>query len=128
MNVECAYSSPANSTNLECASDVTNPKTKEVKPILSDISGCAPSGEVLAIMGSSGAGKTTLLNLLGGSLVDHGNTTVHGRILANGECSVPTEFQLTSGQLACLRLSLVVYHHHSWVFAGCAVGVADSMR
>eukprot|EP00038_Savillea_parva_P023719 m.42158 g.42158 ORF g.42158 m.42158 type:complete len:775 (-) comp6234_c0_seq1:102-2426(-) len=64
--------------------DVAHPKTKEVKPILTDITGCAPTGEVLAIIGSSGAGKTTLLNLLGGWLIDTGHTTVTGEILANG--------------------------------------------
>lgn len=36
------------------------------KRILNDISGVAPGGELLAIMGPSGAGKTSLLDVLAG--------------------------------------------------------------
>ena len=39
-------------------------KKKEVKEILKTISGSAPAGELLAIMGPSGGGKTSLLNVL----------------------------------------------------------------
>mmetsp|Transcript_3106 Transcript_3106/g.7465 ORF Transcript_3106/g.7465 Transcript_3106/m.7465 type:complete len:715 (+) Transcript_3106:70-2214(+) len=77
--------------------EVTNEKNKETVHVLSDISGCAPSGEVLAIMGSSGAGKTTLLNLLGASLIDTGNVKFGGEILVNGS---PRNFKQYSSYTA----------------------------
>lgn len=38
----------------------------KTKQLLQDMTGCACSGHVFAVMGPSGAGKTTLLNILAG--------------------------------------------------------------
>jgi len=48
--------------------------------ILSDLSGKARPGQLLALMGPSGAGKTTLLNCLSGR-----NTKCTGEVLLNGK-------------------------------------------
>ena len=56
------------------------------KSVLSDVSGYAAPGHVLAIMGPSGAGKTSLLDMLAGR-VGHISQeyTVTGSIKVNGE-------------------------------------------
>ena len=51
-----------------------------MKRILTDISGTAQPGELLAIMGPSGAGKTSLLNALARQ-----NPMATGEVLANGK-------------------------------------------
>lgn len=69
--------------------------TKESKPfkpvyktkqILSNISGKASSGELLAIMGPTGCGKTSLLNILAArvSLSGSTNAALSGSVLING--------------------------------------------
>ncbi|KAK9071067.1 hypothetical protein SSX86_009635 [Deinandra increscens subsp. villosa] len=55
------------------------------KSILSDASGYAKPGEIVAIMGPSGCGKSTLLDSLAGRLAS--NTRRTGRILVNGRKS-----------------------------------------
>ena len=53
--------------------------------MLSDVSGFASPGQLLAIMGASGSGKTTLLNVLAGRLRGgRGRGSVKGELLLNG--------------------------------------------
>lgn len=49
-------------------SGVTGRASGGMKQILSNLSGSAKPGQVLAIMGSSGSGKSTLLDVLSGRL------------------------------------------------------------
>lgn len=62
-------------------------KGKDAKPrkLLSDISGIARPGELLAIMGSSGAGKTTLLNTLAGRISVKNGDSLTGSVRVNGK-------------------------------------------
>ncbi|KNC98696.1 uncharacterized protein SPPG_06376 [Spizellomyces punctatus DAOM BR117] len=67
------------SIDLKTKDDNGKPKSRT---LLSDVSGEAKRGELVAIMGSSGAGKTTLLNCLSGRLgTGHlsGSVTLDGR-------------------------------------------------
>lgn len=53
--------------------------------ILKGVSGVAKPGRFTAILGASGAGKSSTLNILAGRLRSHGDATVTGEILINGE-------------------------------------------
>ena len=53
-------------------------KEKASKVILSNLSGVAQPGQLIAIMGSSGAGKTTLLNALANQ--NMGNLKMSGSV------------------------------------------------
>lgn len=57
-------------------------KSKNLKQILSNVSGMAEPGTCLAIMGASGAGKTTLLNTL--THRNQSDLVVEGEICVNG--------------------------------------------
>jgi len=63
------------------APDVKSAKLGPIKKsILSQVSGCAAPGEVLAMMGPSGSGKTSLLNALSGRIaLDRGEISVNGK-------------------------------------------------
>lgn len=68
--------------NLTYKVDVTLNKQKTEKTILSQLSGAALPGEVLAIMGPSGGGKTSLLNVLAGRVkAQEGTVTLNNRKL-----------------------------------------------
>lgn len=62
----------------------TNNNKPEKKCLLSNISGIARPGELLAIMGSSGAGKTTLLNTLAGRIKVAKGDELNGVVKVNG--------------------------------------------
>jgi ABC-type multidrug transport system ATPase subunit/ABC-type multidrug transport system permease subunit len=59
-------------------------KKKKRRQILTNVTGMAPPGQMLAIMGPSGAGKTSLLNALAGRLPSSGDGELMGRITVNG--------------------------------------------
>ena len=56
-----------------------------MKTILSNCSGHATRGRMLAIMGPSGGGKTTLLNALSGNVKASKGASLTGTLLCNGE-------------------------------------------
>ena len=60
----------------------TQRRQKYRRTILTDVSGCARSGEVFAIMGASGAGKTTLLDVLARKIV---SSRIAGRVELDGQ-------------------------------------------
>ena len=61
------------------------PDAGERKEILTDVSGSAHVGEILAIMGPSGSGKTSLLDVLAGrGSFQGGNVTVNGVPFSKG--------------------------------------------
>lgn len=68
--------------NLTCTLDT--PKSGTPKNLLTNISGTAKPGRVLAILGPSGAGKTTLLNSLAGRLPASSSVSLYGEITYNG--------------------------------------------
>ncbi|THV06326.1 hypothetical protein K435DRAFT_505895 [Dendrothele bispora CBS 962.96] len=79
------------------------------KSILSDISGCAKPGQVMAIMGASGAGKSTLLDILARK---NKRGAVGGEILVNGREVKDEEFRAVTGfvdQEDTLMSTLTVY-------------------
>ncbi|GAX20870.1 ATP-binding cassette, subfamily G (WHITE), member 1 [Fistulifera solaris] len=58
------------------------PETTSKKTILSNCSGAAAPGQVLAIMGPSGAGKTSLMNVLAGrGTYQGGSLTINGHLM-----------------------------------------------
>lgn len=71
---------------------------KEVQTlnILKGISGVAKPGRFTAILGASGAGKSSFLNILAGRLRSHGDATVTGEILINGEPLNQRDFEQNS--------------------------------
>ncbi|KAK7466244.1 FAD-dependent urate hydroxylase [Stygiomarasmius scandens] len=79
------------------------------KTILSDISGCAKPGQVMAIMGASGAGKSTLLDILARK---NKKGAVGGTTLVNGREVKDEEFRAVTGfvdQEDTLMSTLTVY-------------------
>jgi ABC-type multidrug transport system ATPase subunit len=59
-------------------------KQKLRRCLLDDVTGIAPPGHLLAIMGPSGAGKTSLLNALAGRLPKSNHGELQGDITING--------------------------------------------
>jgi len=59
-------------------------KQKLRRCLLDDVTGIAPPGHLLAIMGPSGAGKTSLLNALAGRLPRSNHGELQGDITVNG--------------------------------------------
>lgn len=66
------------------------------KKILTNVSGFAQPGQVIAIMGPSGAGKTTLLDTLAGRLLKAPTNELTGTIKVNGEKRSFPGFQTSS--------------------------------
>ncbi|KAI8908416.1 hypothetical protein EDD86DRAFT_17287 [Gorgonomyces haynaldii] len=66
-------------------------KSKELKPLLVNVSGKVSAGQVVAIMGGSGAGKTTLLNTLAGRI---GPGTLTGQIHVDGQQRDPSMWKI----------------------------------
>jgi ABC-type multidrug transport system ATPase subunit len=57
----------------------------ETRSILSDVTGRASPGRLLAVMGPSGSGKTTLLDCLASHVQQSNNLLLEGEIFVNGE-------------------------------------------
>ena len=70
-------------SQLSCS--LVDPKSSDVKRLLSSLHGAAQPGRLLALMGSSGAGKTTLLNALAGQLPRSNKLKLVGRLTVNGQ-------------------------------------------
>ena len=61
-------------------------------PVLHDVDLVVPTGELVAVLGSSGCGKTTLLRTIAGfHPVDAGTITVNGTVVAGGGVDVRPE-------------------------------------
>eukprot|EP00922_Rhytidocystis_sp_ex-Travisia-forbesii_P045620 GHVS01068066.1.p1 GENE.GHVS01068066.1~~GHVS01068066.1.p1 ORF type:complete len:699 (+),score=33.70 GHVS01068066.1:155-2251(+) len=73
------------------------------EPILKGISGSAPPGEMVAVMGSSGCGKTTLLDVLSGARTER----VTGSVSFNGNRSRKMVGYIRQGD--CFVSDLTVY-------------------
>eukprot|EP00002_Diphylleia_rotans_P008954 TRINITY_DN1895_c0_g1_i4.p1 TRINITY_DN1895_c0_g1~~TRINITY_DN1895_c0_g1_i4.p1 ORF type:complete len:625 (-),score=118.01 TRINITY_DN1895_c0_g1_i4:28-1902(-) len=69
-------------------------KDAQTKPLLTDVCGRVPHGELLAIMGPSGAGKSTLLDLLCGKTKQG---VLSGDIFLNGNAISPQVLRCLSG-------------------------------
>lgn len=82
----------------------------EKKQLLSNVSGFAAYGELMAIMGSSGAGKTTLLNILafrsppGIEISAKAERTLNGHLMSasvlRGNCAYVQQDDLFIGTLS----------------------------
>ncbi|GLJ09395.1 hypothetical protein SUGI_0108540 [Cryptomeria japonica] len=68
--------------NITCT--LSDKAGKTMRFLLTNVSGEAKSGRLLAIMGPSGSGKTTLLNVLAGQLVASPRLHLMGRLYVNG--------------------------------------------
>ena len=74
------------------------------KPILQDISFCARSGAITALVGRNGAGKTTLIRCL------TGEKTHSGRILLHAQDLAGLTVRQRAEQIACLPQTLPQPH------------------
>ena len=61
------------------------PKLSQARFLLSNLSGEAKPGRLLALMGPSGSGKTTLLNVLAGQLTASPSLHLSGYLYVNGQ-------------------------------------------
>ncbi|XP_077253751.1 ABC-2 type transporter family protein [Tasmannia lanceolata] len=69
-------------SNITCS--LSDKSGKTVRFLLTNVSGEARPGRLLAIMGPSGSGKTTLLNVLAGQLAASPRLCLTGRLYVNG--------------------------------------------
>ncbi|XP_030748429.1 protein scarlet-like [Sitophilus oryzae] len=67
------------SVEERCGSFLNGSKKRKI--LIDDVSGCAFSGSVIAIIGGSGCGKTALLTLLSGQRKGRGVLKINGRII-----------------------------------------------
>jgi ABC-type multidrug transport system fused ATPase/permease subunit len=68
-----------------CVVHVVLRKLSQARFLLSNLSGEAKPGRLLALMGPSGSGKTTLLNVLAGQLAASPSLHLSGYIYVNGQ-------------------------------------------
>ncbi|XP_072964330.1 ABC transporter G family member 7 [Typha angustifolia] len=79
-------------SSITCS--LSDKRGKTVRFLLTNVSGEAKPGRLLAIMGPSGSGKTTLLNILAGQLVSSprlhlsGHLDFNGRPISRGGCKI----------------------------------------
>lgn len=82
--------------NITCT--LSDRAGKTMRFLLTNVSGEAKPGRLLAIMGPSGSGKTTLLNVLAGQLVASPRLHLMGRLYVNGN-----PFSSASHKIAYVR-------------------------
>nr|ATB19617.1 putative ABCG7 [Juniperus indica] len=82
--------------NITCT--LSDRAGKTMRFLLTNVSGKAKPGRLLAIMGPSGSGKTTLLNVLAGQLVASPRLHLVGRLYVNGN-----PFSSASHKIAYVR-------------------------
>nr|ATB19625.1 putative ABCG7 [Callitropsis nootkatensis] len=82
--------------NITCT--LSDKAGKTMRFLLTNVSGEAKPGRLLAIMGPSGSGKTTLLNVLAGQLVASPRLHLMGRLYVNGN-----PFSSASHKIAYVR-------------------------
>nr|ATB19618.1 putative ABCG7 [Juniperus microsperma] len=82
--------------NITCT--LSDRAGKTMRFLLTNVSGEAKPGRLLAIMGPSGSGKTTLLNVLAGQLVASPRLHLVGRLYVNGN-----PFSSASHKIAYVR-------------------------
>lgn len=66
--------------------------TGNKKKILTNVTGYAKPGELVAIMGASGGGKTSLLNILASRVYVSKDSKVSGNVKANGKILTKKDF------------------------------------
>uniref|UniRef100_A0A0D6R7E5 ABC transporter domain-containing protein n=1 Tax=Araucaria cunninghamii TaxID=56994 RepID=A0A0D6R7E5_ARACU len=82
--------------NITCT--LSDRAGKKMRFLLTNVSGEAKAGRLLAIMGPSGSGKTTLLNVLAGQLAASPRLRLMGRLYVNG-----SPFSTSSHKIAYVR-------------------------
>lgn len=82
--------------NITCT--LSDKSRKLTRFLLTNVSGEAKAGRLLAIMGPSGSGKTTLLNVLAGQLAASPRLHLTGQLYVNG-----SPFYMASPKIAFVR-------------------------
>lgn len=72
--------------------NIKNVGNKQMKRILTDVSGFAKPKEMIAIMGASGSGKTSLLNVLAQRLALTPGSKLEGEVRCNNRLLSVTDF------------------------------------
>mmetsp|Transcript_44826 Transcript_44826/g.108777 ORF Transcript_44826/g.108777 Transcript_44826/m.108777 type:complete len:714 (+) Transcript_44826:123-2264(+) len=106
-----SIAAPTPESNAELSA-ATQQQQQKKKVILSEVSGDASPGQVLAMMGPSGSGKTSLLNCLSGRTpFDGGVLSVNGQPISGNAATGGSDMKRLMAKIAYVKQADIFFEH-----------------